>query len=169
MISRFTVFLFFVFFSFSANAAYPCPNGPGPGERQVGTTGGSHGIAAVPVCESSGSSGAVGSGAQWASRWGAIYTDSQNGFFGVSESMLSKRKAMKAAENDCRVRGGSKCKLRVVTDNQCRALAVRDGYSSANGAATKELVERNAIAECSTETRRCTVLYSGCSYPVRVR
>lgn len=31
--------------------AYPCPNGPGPGEVQVGITGGSHGIAATPVCE----------------------------------------------------------------------------------------------------------------------
>lgn len=30
--------------------AYPCPQGPGPGQQQVGTSGGSHGIAAVPMC-----------------------------------------------------------------------------------------------------------------------
>ncbi|MFD0724352.1 hypothetical protein [Lysobacter brunescens] len=29
---------------------YPCPNGPGPGDRQIGVTGGSHGIAAIPLC-----------------------------------------------------------------------------------------------------------------------
>jgi hypothetical protein len=29
-------------------------NGPGPGERQVGTTGGSHGVAAIPICEATG-------------------------------------------------------------------------------------------------------------------
>jgi hypothetical protein len=29
---------------------YPCPNGPAPGDRQIGVTGGSHGIAAVPLC-----------------------------------------------------------------------------------------------------------------------
>lgn len=31
--------------------AYPCGGGPGPGERQVGTMGGSHGIAETPMCE----------------------------------------------------------------------------------------------------------------------
>jgi hypothetical protein len=29
---------------------YPCPNGPAPGDRQIGVTGGSHGVAAVPLC-----------------------------------------------------------------------------------------------------------------------
>lgn len=29
---------------------YPCPNGPAPGDYQVGTTGGSHGVALIPIC-----------------------------------------------------------------------------------------------------------------------
>lgn len=37
-----------------AAAAYPCPGGPGPGEVQVGVSGGTHGVAAVPMCEGSG-------------------------------------------------------------------------------------------------------------------
>lgn len=45
-----------------AAASYPCPGGPGPGEVQVGVTGGSHGIAATPVCESSGGGGDSGGG-----------------------------------------------------------------------------------------------------------
>jgi hypothetical protein len=39
----------------SADAqTYPCGNGPGPGERQVGTIGGSHGVAQTPICEATG-------------------------------------------------------------------------------------------------------------------
>lgn len=33
---------------------FVCPNGPGPGEVQVGTTGGSGGIAVIPICASDG-------------------------------------------------------------------------------------------------------------------
>lgn len=36
---------------------YPCPGGPGPGEQQIGVTGGSHGIAATPICAQSGGGG----------------------------------------------------------------------------------------------------------------
>lgn len=47
----------------SALAAYPCPAGPGPGEQQVGVGGGSHGIAAVPMCvQTGGGSGGAGAG-----------------------------------------------------------------------------------------------------------
>jgi hypothetical protein len=35
-------------------ANYPCPGGPGPGEQQIGVGGGSHGIAAVPLCVETG-------------------------------------------------------------------------------------------------------------------
>lgn len=44
-----------------AAASYPCPGGPGPGEVQVGVSGGSHGVAATPMCQRSGG-GADGSG-----------------------------------------------------------------------------------------------------------
>lgn len=43
-----------------AAAAYPCPGGPGPGEVQVGVSGGTHGVAAVPMCEGSGNAGGDG-------------------------------------------------------------------------------------------------------------
>jgi Domain of unknown function (DUF4189) len=36
---------------------YPCPAGPGPGEQQIGVSGGSHGIAATPICAQSGGGG----------------------------------------------------------------------------------------------------------------
>lgn len=37
-----------------ALANYPCPGGPGPGEQQIGVGGGSHGVAAVPLCVATG-------------------------------------------------------------------------------------------------------------------
>ena len=45
-----------------AAAAYPCPGGPGPGEVQVGVSGGTHGVAAVPVCDRVGGGGGDGGG-----------------------------------------------------------------------------------------------------------
>lgn len=47
----------------TALANYPCPGGPGPGEQQIGVGGGSHGIAAVPLCVQSGGGGYAGGGA----------------------------------------------------------------------------------------------------------
>lgn len=46
-----------------AQANYPCPGGPGPGEQQIGVTGGSHGIAATPICAASGGGGYGGGSA----------------------------------------------------------------------------------------------------------
>lgn len=53
---KFCLFLVFAAICFIAKpalASYPCPAGPGPGEQQIGITGGSHGIAAIPVCAES--------------------------------------------------------------------------------------------------------------------
>lgn len=55
-----------------AAASYPCPGGAGPGEVQVGVTGGSHGIAATPVCERSGGGGGGDGGGGVYYSYGAI-------------------------------------------------------------------------------------------------
>lgn len=43
-----------------AAQAYPCPGGPGAGEQQIGVGGGSHGVAAVPMCVASDGGGYAG-------------------------------------------------------------------------------------------------------------
>jgi Domain of unknown function (DUF4189) len=44
-------FVLAFFWSPAAHAqTFVCPNGPGPGEVQVGTTGGSGGVAVIPIC-----------------------------------------------------------------------------------------------------------------------
>lgn len=45
-----------------AAQAYPCGSGPGPGEVQVGVSGGSNGIAATPMCAPAGGGGGGDSG-----------------------------------------------------------------------------------------------------------
>ena len=65
---------FFGFFVFAALgfiaqpawANYPCPGGPGPGEQQIGVGGGSHGIAAVPLCVATGGGADSGGGGGYA-------------------------------------------------------------------------------------------------------
>ncbi len=61
------LFIFWVFAALGltvqpALANYPCPSGPGPGEQQIGVGGGSHGIAAVPLCVATGGGAASAGG-----------------------------------------------------------------------------------------------------------
>jgi hypothetical protein len=61
------IYVFFVFAALGLIAQptlanYPCPAGPGPGEQQIGVAGGSHGIAAVPLCVASGGGYSGGDG-----------------------------------------------------------------------------------------------------------
>lgn len=64
-----------VFPAASRAQGYPCGGGPGPGEVQIGTTGGSHGIGLIPVCAPAPSgpgtpgSGGGGSGSSGSSRY----------------------------------------------------------------------------------------------------
>ena len=59
----------------SSAQGYPCGSGPGPGEVQIGTTGGSHGIGLIPVCAPAPSGpgmpggGGGGSGSSGSSRY----------------------------------------------------------------------------------------------------
>lgn len=53
-LSSLVAFMAFLSAASPALANYPCPSGPGPGEQQIGVSGGSHGIAAVPICAETG-------------------------------------------------------------------------------------------------------------------
>lgn len=144
--------------------ANTCP----PGYYPIGGgTGGWTGCAPIP---GGNTQSPPDPGPQWASRWGAIYFDNERGVFGVSENMPSKGKARKVAEKDCIARGGKKCKPVAASDNQCRAFAGNQLSSMASRASTKEVAESNALSGCRRDSgQECALVYSGCSYPVRVR
>ena len=144
--------------------ANTCP----PGYYPIGGgTGGWTGCAPIP---NGNTQSPPDPGPQWASRWGAIYVQPERGAFGISENMPSKGKARKAAEKDCIARGGRKCRMIIESRNQCSALAGNELSTIGSRRSTKEEAESAALAECLRDSgRECALVYSGCSYPVRIR
>ena len=167
MIRSIIMFFLMVYAQGAWAQSYPCPNGPGPGERQVGTSGGANGIAVIPVCERVGGGGVPES--VWQSQWIAIATG--EGAFGVGKDQPSKRKAQRAALADCSARGGIKCKVYLSTYDQCLAFA--GGEATAVGATdqTQGKAEVRVLCMCRSNpsNRDCQVYFSGCSSPIRLR
>jgi len=108
-------------------------------------------------------------GPQWQTRWSAIATG--GGGFGAAVNMTSKHRAVKDAMRACKQTGGGKnCILMIAHFNQCAAVSWGDGsYSASASAGRIELARELAQTGCSGQTTNCRVLYSECSYPVRVR
>jgi Domain of unknown function (DUF4189) len=162
-----------VLFSAAPAAAqtYVCPSGPGPGERQVGTTGGGGGLAPVPVCVSdTGGSAPAPSGPVWLKRWGAVAVDGSTSKFGVSEGNSSKGGARKAAVRQCKANGGGKgCKSLGEWQNGCGALAWGDSRYNAVSGPDRDAVINRALASCGKSTTNCAVYYAGCSYAVQAQ
>jgi hypothetical protein len=134
----------------AASAAYPCPNGPGPGENQVGTMGGSNGIGVTPLCDSDGSATDDGGfdddsgrgGAYSAPStprmkghainvWGALvwdpkllianYKESKN--IGIAMGQKTKQDAIDYAISECENDGGKHCQVQATISGSCLALA----------------------------------------------
>lgn len=106
-------------------------------------------------------------GPKWQTRWGAVA--SGGSYFGVAENMSSKRKAEKAALEDCRRKRGDKCNVDFSFYNQCGALAwgdVGNAYGTAPDIASARSLAMNM---CNKRTVNCNIYYASCSYPVRVR
>lgn len=147
------------FFGWStvANAVFPCPNGPGPGEVQVGVEGGSHGIAAIPMCDSDGSSGGddysddsnnsdYGSYANSMPSsppikghieyvWGALVWDPKmlianyknSKNIGIAMGQKTKQAAIDYAMNECENDGGKNCQVQTTISGACLAIAGAKG------------------------------------------
>jgi hypothetical protein len=155
----------FVFFQFEARAEGNCPSGSYPiGGGSAGWEG------CAPMGSGPSGAGSGGSpGAVWETRWGAIAIDAGVGTYGGIEGFSSKRSARKAAITECKKYGGKKCEVWVSYYNQCGAMASGDTFSAtARGPDINETAQR-AVNMCSKETRNCKPIYSGCSYPERVR
>jgi hypothetical protein len=98
---------------------------------------------------------------QWATRWGAIATDSPKGVLGavVNVSMA-----------DCKAKGGTKCKVDIAYDNECAAVVVGDGGYNVGSDATTDKASQLGMNVCTKAGRtNCHVYYSACSLPVRIR
>ncbi|WP_436870978.1 DUF4189 domain-containing protein [Acinetobacter courvalinii] len=105
----------------------------------------------------------------WADRWGAIASDGK-GTYGIVSDMTSKRKASKAAIQECKNRGGGACNINLTYYNQCAAVGSNDINSFSYSAPTQAEAEQLALERCVKATsKKCDVYYSGCSTAVRVK
>ena len=139
----------------TSDAAYPCPNGPGPGENQVGTMGGSGGIAVIPMCDSDGSAddggGSNDDGGGYGRAypestaprvkghaenvWGALvwdpkmlianYKESKN--IGIAMGQKTKQAAIDYAMSECENDGGKHCQVQATISGSCLAIAGAKG------------------------------------------
>ena len=107
----------------------------------------------------------------WRDRYGAIFTDSDQGALGTSGSQSSRAAAEQAALADCIARGGVACKKVTSYRNACAAFALANsgGYASAS----RETMEKASEVSMSLCTNSgygtCRIYYTDCSLPVRVQ
>lgn len=107
---------------------------------------------------------------QWATRWGAIATDSVKGVLGAVTGLSSKSEAQQAAMADCLAKGGSPCKLEVAYDNECAAMVVGDDVYNVGADTTLEKAVQYGMKLCTGANHtNCHVYYSACSLPVQIQ
>jgi len=106
---------------------------------------------------------------QWVSKWQAVVTDASKGALGTSTGAASRDEAIQLATSDCRGKGGSECELQITSANGCVAMAVGNTKLDLEGGATKEIAEHSAVQACGRKDTNCTIYYSACSLPERIR
>ena len=143
-----------------AAAAYPCPAGPGPGEVQVGVSGGSHGVAAVPMCEGNGHAGGDGGGVYYAYGSVAWHPDADDVWMAGNWNGAgpAEREALAACNRD--MGGGcssigewNNSSMSIIRDSQG---GLWNGWNGQGGAGRKR-----ALADCAAkQVLPCEILHS---------
>lgn len=107
--------------------------------------------------------------ANWEDRWGAVSMDFDNGAAGGTVVGRTMNDAARLANARCAQSGGVHCNIVVSFVNQCAAVAQKPegGVISSGTAADAPEASERAVARCG-DNRSCKVLYSLCSYAVRV-
>ena len=106
---------------------------------------------------------------RWATRWGAIAIDDTNSGVGTAVGMRSKRKAEKAAMQECQAKGGDGCRIDLAYFNQCGVIAWGDTHYVTAGSATISEASELALNDCEKTSSNCRIYYADCSYAERVQ
>lgn len=137
-----------------------CPSGVASGSAQCGpsTMTEPASTSAPPVPQS-----------RWADSWGGMASDVKSGISGIVTDFPSKRRAKRAAIEECKIRGGEECVVAITYKNQC--LAVVDGNKSyIVSSPTIERAINLAMHDCvQGGGNNCHVYYSGCSLAKRIQ
>jgi hypothetical protein len=105
----------------------------------------------------------------WQQQWGAAAMDFDNGASGSVTNGQTKDLASRSAVSDCEGQGGIHCVTILVFENQCAAIAQSaNGVVSTATAARQPEAESRVRAKC-TAGAACTLIYSQCAFPIRVK
>lgn len=141
---------------------YPCPNGPGPGERQVGTVGGGNsGVAPVAICERTGEPSqpyAPSPAPQlyWVENFVAVaWHPNASDAWAVSRAR-SDEEARREALALCEAAMKNGCTIATSGSNGSVALArSSDGLLLFGWGATPKKAKQYVLASCLKEGSRC--------------
>lgn len=159
----------------AAQAENGCPEGMTPNPTPTGTPGANQCIPIPGFYGSGGDNSAPAAPrAVWETRWGAIAYDPDMGKAGMSSDMTSKRKAINAALDHCKSKGGTSCEVLIDYYNQCAAISYGGAGEIIQVATASAGTTDDAEARASSNCQRaagvpCKVFYSGCSYAERIR
>lgn len=141
----------------------PCPSG----QRMVGQQGAPGAV--FPICQPIPGHGSSPPQPRevWANRFGAIAFDGKAGAAGIVADQDSESKAQQMALAECAKDGAQDCKIKMSYGNQCVAVASSANRSGFARSPALQTAGTEAVAACGEPS--CTVVYSACSLPVRVR
>lgn len=147
-----------------------CPTGVAPGSPQCGPSPAYHGVSnstspsnhyVVPQ--------PIVIKMKWADRWGAIAVDGEAGSLGGVVGMKNKKLAEKAALEECKTNGGSKCTVSVAYRNQCSALIVGQKNYYTQRAPELAQVKDLGMKYCNQQDTNCRIYYADCSMSQRIQ
>jgi len=165
-----------------ANAqSWPCPNGPGPGEMQIGMMGGSGGVGATPLCGSNGQDDGEDDEPDGGSyrpqprrpdvMMSAVWHANSPDVW-VSTGFRSLAQAEADAQDACRALMGEGCLIRATWINRSYIAVARDetGYPFIKGGANYESqAKQAALDDCEKASFGCKIdrIYSFSEFPMR--
>jgi len=105
----------------------------------------------------------------WADRWGAIASDNV-ATYGIVTDLPSKRKARRAAVDECKRRGGGDCVVAREFVNQCAVVIAGDSGTNIVNAVTVKRATHLAMQDCESQgNKSCWIFWSGCSLAQRIQ
>ncbi len=144
-------FALMLFIPDNASAAYPCPSGPGPGERQVGVAGGG-GVAQYPVCESIDGGGQAPAPVSYYYIYGAIVGHPDSDDVWMVGNYDAAHIAEKEAMSMCRAAMGDGCVSFGEWYNSSYSV-IRDAQGYLFGAWNGEdgQIRKNVLRDCASK------------------
>lgn len=138
---------------------FVCPNGPGPGERQVGMTGGGNGVAPVPVCVGDGPAPPPPPQMRWVNNYFAAAWHPGANDAWIAAGFQNKGRADAAALAACNRAMGGGCTLAISNMNGAVVIArgVEGGLYVADHA-KKGGAEKNVQQYCREKGDECVVI-----------